>query len=1412
MRKNKITVKWIITRCALLVILLNLAIGFSGLAALFEYEGFDYSDTVLHGKNGGTGWANAWSDSDNDTPLSSDNTSLQFPQGVYHQPVGKRIVFTGAGEAERTLGTSMNLAVEGSVYYFSALVKRSGDFLFEFIDSGTNVRWRFGGQSANNAALLGVSANYPANGLFPPDEVVYVVAKMITHASANDEVFLNIYRLTDTVPASEPTTWMAKTNGSSGVTLTRLQIRNITSTALEVDEIRIGTNYQEVVIGTPSGPPIIAVQPVSITNYQNETAMFMVDATGAAPLTYQWRKDGVELTGETNRILVISNIQPSDEGEYTVVVSNSMGSVTSQPALLKVIPITGIDTGLQAKWSLDEKTGLTAHDSSGNELHGTLYNFPPDDSYWVEGRLNGALMFSGNNYIEVPDSPKIGANLVNRFTISAWIKSRVYLSLNGNTYRCFEKGDNIFFLQGDGNTNNVGVGGMNFAVKKNNQIYTVSSFEPVESNVWYHLAGTYDGKTLKFYINGVLKGTRQVTAPIDDDKLPLRIGSDDSGKYFNGAMDEVCIWDRALSEAEINYLAGKTGPARIVKQPESVSAYMGSTVRLSVEALGAEPLRYLWYKGDTELRQFTTNTLVLINVQPSQAGEYKCRVSNNEGEVFSEVATVNVIVPSGIEDGAVARWQCNEGWSYYLGDSTPNHFDGELRGYVTDDAGWFWKEGDDWALAFDGVANRVVITNSANLNAGTEATFAFWLYPSNYGTMTIGQLFNTWRGRILNKGAYIDIQIIDDPGSVRETLIVNGVPAPQKSVELNKWQHFTVVFRAGTVTFYKNGFQIGDPVACVLGTATTNNLVLGNVSAETTPASFYSGLMDEIGIWRRPLLESEILELAGRDVSSAPVIVTQPRSATKYEGSSVTFVVEATGKRPITYQWYFNGALIPNSNTNKFSITNIVAENAGVYTVKVENELGSVISAPAELIVQVATNITSGLVAYWTFDETEGVIFADASGNGHHAVLQNGVATPGVQGVVGGAYNFDGIDDFAIVPHAPDLNFYDQLSISFWVKPRTISVQGGLGRIIRKDVNFDLSLHDDRDSLRFYGLNKAIYDAPANVVVTNEWQHFAVVLNQGLMQFYKNGRPIGNPVPAKLGPEVTNDVIIANFGPDLSINRLLNGYLDELALWARPLTAVEIDRIYQNGLLGRPLTAEYVEFAIQSFTITNKQATLIFTSPYNTSREYGIQTRKSFAFPWNFLTNATIQSLGGSAFSAVFDIGNLDTSFYRVVALPPGAIYMEDFESGGQGWTHGGAGDNWELGTPLNGPAAAHSGTNVYATGLNSNINPFSDCWLRSPVIDLSHVTSAKLSFYEWRNIDVSVVYHRVTVSILDPDTNTEIAQVYISAGSTTGWEQVVIDLPDIAVGRRIMLEFRLVCDDFNLLEGWYIDDVTITQ
>ncbi len=88
-------------------------------------------------------------------------------------------------------------------------------------------------------------------------------------------------------------------------------------------------------VGTAQ-PPAITSQPVSVQVDPGGTATFVVAATGTVPLTYQWRRNDTPITGATGPTLTLSNVQAVDAGTYTVTVSNSLGSVTSTPAVLSV--------------------------------------------------------------------------------------------------------------------------------------------------------------------------------------------------------------------------------------------------------------------------------------------------------------------------------------------------------------------------------------------------------------------------------------------------------------------------------------------------------------------------------------------------------------------------------------------------------------------------------------------------------------------------------------------------------------------------------------------------------------------------------------------------------------------------------------------------------------------------------------------------------------------------------------------------------------------------------------------------------------------------------------------------------------------------------------------------------------------
>ena len=98
-----------------------------------------------------------------------------------------------------------------------------------------------------------------------------------------------------------------------------------------------------IIVQLPADPPQVTVHPVDQTNIvPGSDVSFSVTATGTAPLSYQWQKDGVDLTdggsitGATTATLTIAGVRESDEGGYRCVVTNIAGMVTSNTAMQTV--------------------------------------------------------------------------------------------------------------------------------------------------------------------------------------------------------------------------------------------------------------------------------------------------------------------------------------------------------------------------------------------------------------------------------------------------------------------------------------------------------------------------------------------------------------------------------------------------------------------------------------------------------------------------------------------------------------------------------------------------------------------------------------------------------------------------------------------------------------------------------------------------------------------------------------------------------------------------------------------------------------------------------------------------------------------------------------------------------------------
>jgi hypothetical protein len=94
----------------------------------------------------------------------------------------------------------------------------------------------------------------------------------------------------------------------------------------------------------PGSQPSIATPPASLVVTQGQAAQFFVTANGSAPFSYQWRLNGLNLGGKTSTNLLITSATTNDAGNYTVIVTNVFGSITSAPAKLSVITLPVITT------------------------------------------------------------------------------------------------------------------------------------------------------------------------------------------------------------------------------------------------------------------------------------------------------------------------------------------------------------------------------------------------------------------------------------------------------------------------------------------------------------------------------------------------------------------------------------------------------------------------------------------------------------------------------------------------------------------------------------------------------------------------------------------------------------------------------------------------------------------------------------------------------------------------------------------------------------------------------------------------------------------------------------------------------------------------------------------------------------
>jgi len=227
------------------------------------------------------------------------------------------------------------------------------------------------------------------------------------------------------------------------------------------------------------------------------------------------------------------------------------------------LALTTEPAGPVAYWSFDD-VGNPGYDDSGNGNDGVLYG-----PAIAEGPCGNALSFDGSDdYVEVPDSPEL--DLVGDFSIALWMNPESYSFEGGQQYsrhiiqkhllHSNNSGEWATYFKLDGRVE------MNNLAPGNYQYFATDS--PVSLHQWTHIALIYSqaDQTFRMYINGSLDVEyNNVNFDIRDTDRPLRIGMEEGVPEapFEGRLDEIRIYDRALSESEIEELADACqGPER----------------------------------------------------------------------------------------------------------------------------------------------------------------------------------------------------------------------------------------------------------------------------------------------------------------------------------------------------------------------------------------------------------------------------------------------------------------------------------------------------------------------------------------------------------------------------------------------------------------------------------------------------------------------------------------------------------------------------------------------------------------------------------------------------------------------------------------------------------------------------------
>lgn len=1021
--------------------------------------------------------------------------------------------------------------------------------------------------------------------------------------------------------------------------------------------------------------------------YAGGTARFRATVAGVQPMTFQWRKGGVDLndggniSGATTATLTIANASAADVGAYALVVTNPNGVATSPAAQLSIVaPVAGsypekiATNSPYAYWRLNESSDTStsytpAYDYVGG-FNGTYGNAALNGLSGVVGpRPAGFPGFeAGNNAMQsgrlVPRSwivaPPLNLN-TNTVTVCAWIYPTAAQTANTAILAARGTGSDVFSLGYANNANNmIGYTWNNVAGTYN----FASGLVPL-TNAWSFIAVVVTPSNAVLYLfnaSGQLTATNTLDHVVSPIAGLTTIGVDPSNatnpsdRAFNGMIDEVAVFGRALSPLEVLDLykkgLGLTAIAPVIAtHPKSKAVFAGRSVTFNVVASGDQPLNYQWRRGGVNLSNegnvsgVNTPTLSISSTTAANEGNYDVVIQNVVGSATSTAANLSVIAsnatPVAYEAvlraaNPVAYWRLNE----TTGSAAHDYWSGNIAEHINTTVGaegprpaaFTGLEADNAAAAYDGFSSATD-TGVSLMNNRSQFSIIGWFNSAGLQTARAGLFGQNDCAEFGFHGADIGIWT---PGGGFASFAGQG----QNMIVPGQWYFLAAVGNGTSLTLYLLSTDLTMQTSASVTTTNYGSssfpFRIGGGGILDATGNYFIGQIDEVALFDRALSAGEVSDLFGAALTGGalpPAISVQPASATLYAGRNAQLNATAVGSSPLGYQWRKNGLNLSDGGnvsgvmTPSLGITGVTAADMGDYTLVVNNSAGSVTSLVATLTVITPTAgshessvIAANPIAYYRLNETGDPsagnlpafdfwggrtgTYGAAAQNAFSSILGPtpadgfGVfesANAALQTVTATANSFVTVPGLGVTT--------DTLTITAWVNPASYVDRAGIvfARAGQPATGINFI---GTGNLNYHWLDTATtysWDSLLNVPL-NQWSFVALVVEptQATMHLL-NANGVQSAVNAVTHAARTFSDNIRIGGDPNSDARTFNGRIDEVAFFNYALTPAQILGLY----LAVPSVTLGVEYADGNLTLTWPQGTLLeanaVTGPYTTN-------------------------------------------------------------------------------------------------------------------------------------------------------------------------------------------------------------------